>query len=310
MKLTLPEHGELIRNALLAGESYRHIAERLGCSKDTVSIFAKVNFPDLRRKPHVKAVLDPADERPMKILIIDIETRPNLGYVWSLWEQTVGLNELVESVEMISWAAKWLDDEIIRFKSVHHHGKEEMVKTAWNLLDKADVVMHYNGRNFDVPHLNREFLELGLDPPSPFKQIDLLNTVKRQFRFPSNKLQYVSEALLGEGKVEHEGFSLWVKCMAGDEDAWERMHEYNIVDVLLVEKLYYRVLPWIERHPSYGALTSADVCPNCGSEDLQSHGHTYTRTGKYQQYRCGGCGKYSRGVKRVDNTAITEVAAA
>jgi hypothetical protein len=82
---------------------------------------------------------------------------------------------------------------------------------AHGLLDSADVVLHFNGRRFDVPHLNREFLLAGLTPPSPYKQIDLLSGVVRQgSSFPSNKLAVRVE---GTGprraRRRHGGFDLW-----------------------------------------------------------------------------------------------------
>lgn len=304
MKLTAKEHGARVAALLSEGLSYRQIADELGCNKDTVSIFVKVNYPELRRKPII-APPRPA-VTPMKILLIDIETSPNLAYVWGLWQQNVAISQLVESTEILSFGAKWLGDDVIRFKSLFHNGKDEMITEAHALLDQADAVMHYNGRRFDVPHLNREFIQLGLLPPSPFKQIDLLETAKRRFRFPSNKLEYVSEALGLEGKVKHEGFELWVKCMAGDEAAWERMYEYNIRDVQLLEDLYFKLLPWIERHPSYGALTGEDVCTNCGSDELNpSDTPAITSTGQYPQYQCGNCGTFVRATKRTDKTNIT-----
>lgn len=303
MKLTAKEHGARITALLSEGLSYRQIADELGVNKDTVSIFVKVNFPELRRKP-ITAAPKP-EPKAMKILLIDIETSPNLAYVWGLWQQNVAISQLVESTEILSFGAKWLGDDVIRFKSLFHNGKDEMIHEAHALLDQADAVMHYNGRRFDVPHLNREFIQADLLPPSPFKQIDLLETAKRRFRFPSNKLEYVSQALGLEGKVKHEGFELWVKCMAGDEAAWQRMYEYNIRDVQLLEDLYFKLLPWIERHPSYGALTSEDVCTNCGGSELSPHGYATTSTGKYPQYQCGDCGTFVRATKRTDRTQIT-----
>lgn len=243
----------------------------------------------------------------MKILSVDIETRPNLAHVWRLWDENVGLDQLLEPVEMICFAAKWQHETKTRFKSTHKDGRQAMVEAAWALLDEADVVVHYNGRTFDVPHLNREFITAGLNPPSPFKQLDLYWAVKKNFSFPSYKLAYVGPALgLGE-KVDHEGHKLWVSCMAGDAAAWKRMRAYNEQDVLLVERLYDRLLPWISNHPSYGAMTGDDVCPNCGSDDLARDGFAYTKVGKFQQYRCRRCSKYSRSTKRVEGTKVTEV---
>jgi len=61
------------------------------------------------------------------------------------------------------------------------------------LMDEADVVCGWNSTTFDHKHIKREFLEAGMLPPSPTKDLDLMRVVKSQFRFPSNKLDYVAQ---------------------------------------------------------------------------------------------------------------------
>lgn len=242
----------------------------------------------------------------LQVLTIDIETAPNLAHVWGLWNQNVAPKQLLESTEVLCWAAKWRHETEVMFKSVHHDGRDEMINEVWNLLNRAHAVVHYNGRSFDVPHLNREFVRAGYVPPSPYKQIDLYIACKKNFAFPSHRLAYIGPSLELGDKTEHEGHELWLKCMAGDSAAWGRMREYNIQDVVLTEKLYERILPWIPGHPSYGALLAEDVCPTCGSDDLALNGFAYTKTGKFRQYRCKDCGKHSRSTRRVSSTGVTE----
>jgi predicted RNA-binding Zn-ribbon protein involved in translation (DUF1610 family) len=85
--------------------------------------------------------------------------------------------------------------------------------------------------------------------------------------------------------------------MAGDEGAWRRMERYNKQDAKLLEKLYYRVLPWIPNHPNRGAYAGRPLCPNCGSERLQRRGDTVKATGRYPRYQCTSCGKWCSGKK-------------
>lgn len=237
----------------------------------------------------------------MRILTIDIETSPNIAHVWRLWQENVGLSQLLESGEVISFAAKWHDQKQVLFYSTHHNGKEEMVKAAHELLSEADVVVHYNGDKFDLPHLNREFLELGLEPPAPYASVDLLKVVKRKFRFPSNKLDYVVQKLNIGAKVSTGGHELWLACLNGSDSAWSKMRKYNKHDVVVTEKLYDKILPWIPAHPSVGLYEGmADVCPACGSDRLTLQGHAYTSMGAFQRYQCGDCGKWSRSNKRVE----------
>ena len=245
----------------------------------------------------------------MRILVLDLETAPNLGYVWSLWRQNIGLNQLVESGHVMSFAAKWHGKLKVTFMSDHHDGHDEMIAGAHRLIDEADAVITYNGRSFDLRWLRTEFVLAGMTPPSPHKDIDLYTVVK-QFRVPSNKLEYVAGVLLGEGKVKHSGFDLWTRCLAGDPKAWAEMRRYNVADTVLTEKLYDRLLPYIKNHPHHGLYLDdgASVCQNCGSKRLQQRGWAYTNLGRYKRFKCQECGVFGRG-RHVDrNLSIRSVA--
>lgn len=242
-----------------------------------------------------------------KTLFIDIETSPNLAHVWDLWNQNIGLSQLMESGQMLCFAACWLDkpDKMI-FYSEWEHGHSTMVKAAWTLLDEADVVVHYNGKRFDVPWLQREFVELELSPPAPFRQVDLYSVVRSQFRFPSNKLEYVANRLLGVTKVKHTGHSLWVGVMNGEKAAQILMRRYCKQDVKLLVPLYYKLLAWAPRIPNQASYAGEDVCPGCGSANLRREGYATLQTRKYPRFQCRDCGKWSRGTRSVSSVTITE----
>jgi len=233
----------------------------------------------------------------MRILHLDIETTPNTAHVWGLWGVNVSINQIMDSSYTLCWAAGWDDEKEIAFSSLHQVGKRAMIQAIWDLLDTADAVVHYNGKRFDIPTLNKEFLKLGMPPPSPFHQIDLLHIVKKRFRFPSNKLDYVAQQLGLGSKTHHKGHALWVGCMAGNEKDNKVMQKYNIQDVVLLKKLYRKLLPWIQNHPNH-ALYTADtrpLCPNCGSHHVLKCGTETTGVGMYQRYRCKACKTPIRG---------------
>lgn len=236
----------------------------------------------------------------IKILTIDIETRPSLAYVWGLWDQNVGLNQVEEFGTVISWAAKWHGEKKVYFASDHHDGHEAMVKQAWELLDEADAVVGYNSKAFDMKHLNREFVLAGYPPPSPYVDIDLMNVVKQRFRFTSNKLQHVATELGIGSKLQHDGFDLWLRCMKNDNKAWSVMKKYNMQDVVLTEKVYERLLPWIKNHPHRGLYGgNPNACPRCEHPDVVKRGFAHTPTATYQIIHCKKCGGYSRVSKSV-----------
>lgn len=238
----------------------------------------------------------------MKILLLDIETAPNIAYVWGLWQQNVAPKQVLEGQCLLSWAAKWYGEKEIAFDSIHQSSLDHVLKGIHKLLDEADVVVHFYGSKFDVPMLNTEFVKRGMKPYSPVKQVDLKKIASEQFRFPSNKLEYVAKAL-GLGEKLDTDFNLWVNCMKNKPDAWKKMEAYNKQDVILLEKLYDKFMPWITNHPSHGAynLEHKEVCPNCGGNHLQRRGSTIARLLRYPRFQCQDCGKWFRSNEQIPN---------
>lgn len=243
----------------------------------------------------------------MKILLLDIECAPNTAHVWGLWDQNIGLPQLITPGYTLCWAAKWLGAPEVMVGTIRQ-GSREMAKAIHALMSDADAVIHYNGERYDVPTLNKDFLLHGLPPPPPSKQIDLLRVVKRRFKFVSNKLAHVSEMLGVGGKMENSGHELWVRCMAQDkegryydDEAWRQMVAYNVQDVRLLEPLYEKLRPWIKNHPNQGLhnIDNPQVCPKCGSETFQRRGVEHTSTCTYQRFQCCKCGGWFRGVRNV-----------
>ena len=186
----------------------------------------------------------------MKVLEIDIETAPHNVFAWGLFKQNIYLDQIVEPGYTLCYAAKWQHEKTMEFDSLFINEKEPLFARVWELLDEADAVVHYNGKNFDMPTLNGEFAQLGFPPPSNYKQIDLLQVVRSNFRIASNKMDFVARMFGIEGKVPHKGMDLWKECMEGVElkwgdkipphvwTAWRKMELYNKQDVNILSQLF------------------------------------------------------------------------
>jgi len=251
-----------------------------------------------------------------RILLIDIETSPIISQHWGLFKQNIGINQILVPKATLCYAAKWYGEDEIVFQSRWEDGQEAMVRGVWKLMNEADIIVHFYGSRFDVPHLNTEFLLHGITPPRPFKQIDLKLAVGKTFYFTSNRLQFVSEALGLAGKEEHEGHGLWSKTInflnQYDEetvlDAQARMKSYNVQDTNLLEEVYEVVLPWIPGHPHGHLYNGTDSgCPKCGDEvALIPDGYAYTGLSKYEQFRCPTCGEHFRSGRRIDGAGVRQ----
>lgn len=272
----------------LAGETWPDIAGDYGVGAGTI----RKAFSRERER------WSEAEYEGMKILAIDIETAPHTAYVWRMWKENISTDQVIETGRVMCFVAQWIHSPFSEpeFVSEFHDDHETVVRRAWDLLDEADAVVHYNGTKFDMPMLNREFLKYGLRPPSPYTEIDLLKTIRKRFRFSRNSLDAVLRELGIGQKRRHEGFTMWVKCMQGDPEAWDEMRAYNLDDVTEMRKLYETVLPWITNHPNHALYkwTDRPTCTNCGGNHLQKRGYAFTKTQKYRRYQCQDCGTWTR----------------
>lgn len=225
-----------------------------------------------------------------------------LSYVWKLWDENIGLNQIVSDWYVISWAAKWYGSDEIMYrdqrKAKHIEDDARLLKEVWALLDEADIVVTQNGKRFDQKKLNARFVLLGMRPPSSYRHIDTYQIAKKHFAFTSNKLEYMTDKLCTKHKKlthkEFPGFELWRECLRGNPKAWAEMETYNKHDVLSLEELYTKLRPW-------DGSINFDVYHEhlfnhcrCGADDWQKWGFAFTNTGKFQRFQCKKCGAETR----------------
>ncbi len=236
----------------------------------------------------------------VKVLVLDIETVPMLGYVWGLFDQNVGLNQVKSDWHVISWAAKWLGDppdKVIQMDQRNAKNVEDdkkLLQAVWKLMDEADVIITQNGKAFDSKKLNARFILNGMHPPSSYRHIDTYIIAKKYFAFTSNKLAYMTDKLCVKYKKlsnhKFEGFELWKECLKGNKAAWKEMAKYNIYDILSLEEVYYKLIPW-DNSINFSVYVDDELnqC-TCGSNNFVKNGYSFTNNGRYHRYKCKKCG--------------------
>ena len=236
------------------------------------------------------------------ILLFDLETAPYLGYTWGKYDQTVLTYE--EERFLLCFAWKWLGQKSIhslslpqfRTYGLDKHNDEKLVKSMHALFQRADIIIGHNARSFDCKVANAMFVRHHLPPPSDYKVVDTKEVAKRHFRFSCNKLDDIAQYLRIGKKHPTTGINLWLQCMLGNRKAWKRMIRYNKNDVILLEHVYLRMRPYMDRHPNYNVLIGrAAVCPNCGGKTMYKRGYYITRLCRAQKYQCQTCGAWSHG---------------
>lgn len=238
--------------------------------------------------------------REAKILTIDIETSPLIAYSWGpKWE--TNLIEILEPGQIICYSAKWLNGPQITKGLIDYPGykankidDKRIMKDIYSLLDNADIVVTQNGIDFDIRYINARLVANNMPPPSPYKQIDTKKEARKITKMPSHSLDDMGKYFNLGHKLEHEGFDLWKKCISGEKKSWNLMKKYNAQDVLLTEKIYLKLRPFMKTHPNITLYSEKPGCTVCGSEDYQKRGFYVLTSGKYQRASCNDCGHWYR----------------
>lgn len=247
---------------------------------------------------------DPPKDGPA-ILLYDIETAASLVHTWTQWQTNV--IDTVEDWYILCFAFKWLGQRKVRFVRIGDPPNDfSVAERLAALYDRADIVVAHNGNQFDQRKANVRFLLHGITPPSPYQEIDTLRETKRSFNHYSSALKELGRFHSLGSKMPHTGFDLWRGCMDGDPAKWRLMEKYNRQDVVLLERLYLRLRPWIGRpgkaaHPNLGFWSRGeDTCPKCGKVGTLIRRGTRHRgtVNEYVSLQCSparkGCGGYTR----------------
>lgn len=240
-----------------------------------------------------------------KILVFDIETSPNLSWVWGKYQQDVVKFE--REWHLMSFAWKWYGERKTHCLALpdfegyekNPYCDRQLASKLWELFDEADICVGHNVANFDKGKSLARFIYHGMEPHSPIRLIDTLRIARSKFKFTCNKLDSLCRHFGIGQKIKHPGSDLWFDCLEGCPKAWKLMRRYNKHDVLLTEQLYERLRPWSEDAVHLGLYDEDPTgkCPGCGSTNLVRRGYKVANTRVYQQYRCSDCGRWSRAVR-------------
>jgi DNA polymerase elongation subunit (family B) len=262
--------------------------------KSTVTDFLKENVVD-------------TPLQTAKILVLDIETSPMLSYHWQRWKQNIYQEQVVSESFVLTYACKWVGDDRVMYGNctadeARTENDARIMKSLYDILEKADAVIAHNGIDFDFKVLNTRFLVHNLTPPKPYKQIDTLRILRNNFRFSSNKLNDICLMLGIEAKLDNGGFKTWKGYLDGDSECIKTMIDYNIKDTAILETLYMKLRAWDRSHPNLQIFTNLQVrsCPCCNSQQIKVEQNLiYQGISAYEHYRCLNCGKHFRDRKNV-----------
>lgn len=237
-----------------------------------------------------------------RILLWDIETSLQTAAIFQLAHNDyIHPSNLLSERYIICAAWKWEGEDKVHSVSVLDDPKRYsknpsddfyVVEKLHDVLSDADVIIHHNGDSFDKRYLDTRILIHDLPTLPPIPSIDTCKVAKSKLYFNSNKLDYIGKVLKVGQKI-HTTPGLWLRVLGGESKAIKEMLEYNKQDVLLLEKVYKKLRPYVSGHVNrelYGGIG----CPRCGSKKVQSRGYHKAITRTYRRWNCQKCSGWFR----------------
>lgn len=231
----------------------------------------------------------------VKVLSLDVETLPLLGYSWGVWNQNIYPDKIKKDWCLLSYSAKWIDSpniisNVLSSKEAVTRNDNKLANELWYLIDTADIIIGHNSKRFDIKKINTRFWKYNLHKPKSYKHIDTLVAAKAVFGLTYNKLDFIAEFKGVQQKIE-TNFELWERCDEGNKVALQEMRGYNERDVSIQENIYYAMREWIPNHPNLAVLANIkDVCPICLSTSYKQIGLYTADVYQYKEHRCNDCG--------------------
>ncbi len=242
-----------------------------------------------------------------RVLIYDIETSLQLAAIFDLRNQDwINPDNLITERHVISVCYKWLGEKTIHSISLlddpkrfakDPHDDTYVVTQFHKVLGEADVIVAHNGNAFDYKYLKTRMLVHDLPALPPVTLIDTYLVAKQQFKFNSNRLNYLGK-LLGVGGKAVTPNGLWLDVLKGDRKAINIMVAYNKRDVTLLEDVFLKLRPYMPSHINR-ELFGFVGCPRCGSKKIQSRGLHRAISRVYRRWQCQDCSGWFRSVENV-----------
>lgn len=283
------------------GLSGRKIAKKLGKAKSSVNDMLKAHREG-------RLILEKPKAKEPVIIFWDLEASLMSALTFGIWDTSIPASRITKHSHILSNSYAFNDGEVqgIRLtpEQVRDGDDLDVVIDTIRAIEKADLMVTFNGNRYDKKLLNTRALFHNLPPIRYPAHCDLMQLAKREFKFPSNSMENISIYLGQEGKLATSGSRLWERCFNWQDyeecdKALDEMLTYGKRDIIPTRELYKRFMGWSKNSPNLGLITKEIngentkdnhilMCPHCGSEDVDKIGSkAYTSVSSFDLYRCG-----------------------
>ena len=241
-----------------------------------------------------------------RILILDVERLCGISrqYWWDrgdLKNRYIHFETIERQPRTTIVCAKWYDKpDVIRLAEWDKGGRKAFLRKVHRLMVQADIIVGHNVDGADIPWLMGDLhIEAGLPPLPPFKTVDTLKVLRRQFKSgaPFKSLDAFCQIVGIPAKTDRYDREAMERAVTEKsvEDR-ERLTDYCAGDCIATQGLYDWLRPHIKNHPALfiDGKDKLTVCNRCGHDTEPIARRFVANILTYGMRKCVACQAYSR----------------
>lgn len=169
-----------------------------------------------------------------------------------------------------------------------HYSDTELVRLSHDVLSQADMIVTFNGKNFDWKLHNTKFLMHGLKPIPAVAHVDLYQVARSNILIRPKSLKNIARVFNFKHAKTELDWNTWRAANKGDVKALKYIREHCRADILVTEEAYFLLRNNVRQHPR---VNGWGPCRRCGNDTLVRRGTAVTiYKGQQYRYQCRKCG--------------------
>ena len=234
------------------GKRLRHILLSRGLVTTVATCKEAIRQVNQERKEQPLTKRQATEERPLKVLVYDIETSYNIVSSWRVgYNLNIPPENILKERAIICVSYKWVGEEqVYNLTWDKNQDDKFLLEQFVEVMNEADLLVAHNGDRFDLKWIKTRALKHGIPMLIDYPQFDTLKVAKKKLLLNSNKLDYISKFIGQEGKIS-TNYGLWNKVILDkDPEALQEMLDYCDEDVRQLEHVY-KVFVGLEKPKSH-----------------------------------------------------------
>ena len=133
-------------------------------------------------------------------------------------------------------------DEQKSYKTRPWEDKELAIKLKEE-VEKADIIVGWNSKRFDIPFLNARLAYFGESPVTKMKHVDLMYQARYKWRIHSARLDSVLDFLQAPDAFLKTKMkpNMWIRAVQGEKAAMDYVVNHCVQDVKALDWVYHRM---------------------------------------------------------------------